>query len=117
MRRRSGPSSHPASEPLYHCSGEHVQWQVVRTAGLGVGAAHAESPEGLDADEGASDAAIEVDVASLELPACAPEVVAVFGVDAACEAVGTVVGDAEGIVEVAGLYNGEDGAEIGRAHG
>src|SRR5215210_3039932 len=99
------------SKSLYHCSGEHVQRQVVGAAGLGVCAAHAEAPEGLDADEGACDAAVEVDVASLELPACALEVVAVLGVDAAREAVGAVVGDAEGFVEVAGLYDGEDGAE------
>src|SRR5215216_6920973 len=99
------------SKPLYHCSGEHVQRQVVGAAGLGVCAAHAEGPEGLDADEGACDAAIEVDVASLEFSACALEVVAVLGVDAAREAVGAFVGDAEGFVEVAGLYDGEDGAE------
>src|SRR5215210_7306666 len=99
------------SKSLYHCSGEHVQWQVVWTAGLGVGAAHSEAPEGLDADEGACDAAVEVDVASLELPARPLEVVAVLGVDAAREAVGAVVGDAEGFVEVVGLYDGEDGAE------
>src|SRR5215216_916998 len=99
------------SEPFYHCSGEHMQRQVVGAAGFGVRAAHAESPEGLDADEGACDAAVEVDVAGLELPACALEVVAVLGVDPAREAVGAVVGNAEGLVEVAGLYDGEDGAE------
>src|SRR5215208_6827934 len=99
------------SEPFYHCSGEHMQRQVVGAAGFGVRAAHAESPEGLDADEGACDAAVEVDVASLELPACTLEVVAVLGVDPAREAVGAVVGNAEGLVEVAGLYDGEDGAE------
>src|SRR5215207_721842 len=99
------------SEPFYHCSGDHMQRQVVGAAGFGVRAAHAESPEGLDADEGACDAAVEVDVAGLELPACALEVVAVLGVDPAREAVGAVVGNAEGLVEVAGLYDGEDGAE------
>src|SRR5215207_11019069 len=58
-----------------------MQRQVVGAAGLGVCAAHAEAPKGLDADEGAR------------------------------EAVGAVVGDAEGFVEVSGLYDGEDGAE------
>src|SRR5215211_5663004 len=99
------------SEPFDHRPGEHVKRQVVGAAGLGVGAAHAEAAEGLDAYEGAGDAAVEVDVARLELPTRALEVVAVLGVDAACEAVGAVVGDAEGFVEVAGLYDGEDGAE------
>src|ERR687897_3371910 len=99
------------SKPLYHCSGEHVERQVVGAAGLGVGAAHTEAPEGLDADEGAGDAAVEVDVAGLELPARPLEVVAVFGVDAAREAVGAVVGHTEGFVEVAGLYDREDGTE------
>src|ERR671933_1975035 len=37
--------------------------------------------------------------------------VAVARVDAAREAVGVVVGDVEGILEVAGPYDGEDGAE------
>src|ERR687898_3177649 len=99
------------SEPLDHRPGEHMQRQVVGAAGLGVCAAHAEAPKGLDADEGACDAAVEVDVASLELPARQLEVVAVLGVYAAREAVGAVVGDAEGLVEVPGLYDGEDGAE------
>src|ERR687893_3181171 len=99
------------SESLDHRPGEHVQRQVVGAAGLGVCAAHAEAPKGLDADEGAGDAAVEVDVASLELPARQLEVGAVLGVHAAREAVGAVVGDAEGFVEVPGLYAGEDGAE------
>src|SRR3712207_1797273 len=99
------------SKSLDHRSGEHVQRQVVGAAGLGVRAAHAEAPEGLDADEGACDAAVEVDVAGLELPARSLEVVAVLGVDAAREPVGAVVGDAEGFIEVAGLYDREDGAE------
>src|ERR671910_586924 len=99
------------SEPFYHCSGEHMQRQVVGAAGFGVRAAHAESPEGLDADEGACDAAVEVDVAGLELPARPLEVVAVFGVDAARKAVRAVVGDAEGFVEVGSLYDRENGTE------
>src|SRR5215203_2744774 len=99
------------SKSLDHCSGEHVQRQVVGAASLGVCAAHAEAPEGLDADEGAGDAAVEVDVASLELPPRALEVVAVLGVDAARKAVGAVVGDAKGFVEVASPYDGEDGTE------
>src|SRR5215213_2298183 len=88
-----------------------MQRQVVWAAGFGVGAAHAEAAEGLDAYEGSCDAAVEVDVARFELPTGAFQMVAVFGVDAAGEAVGTVVGDVEGFVEVAGLYHGEDGAE------
>src|SRR5688572_13045007 len=88
-----------------------MQRQVVGAAGLGVGAAHAEASEGLDADEGAGDAAVEVDVAGLELPARPLEVVAVLRIDAAREAVGAVVGDAEGFVEVAGPYDREDGAK------
>src|SRR5918994_5095844 len=88
-----------------------MQRQVVGAAGLGVRTAHAEAPERLDADEGAGDAAVEVDVAGLELPARPLEVVAVFGVDAAREAVGAVVGHTEGFVEVAGLYDREDGTE------
>src|ERR687896_505613 len=88
-----------------------MQRQVVGSAGLGVSAAHAEAPKGLDADEGAGNAAVEVDVACLELPTRSLEVVAVPGVDATCKAVGAVVGDAEGFVEVAGPYDGEDGAE------
>src|SRR5215208_106817 len=98
-------------EPFDYSARKHVQRQIVRSAGLGVCAAHAEAPEGLDADEGACDAAIEVDVASLEFSACALEVVAVLGVDAAGEAIGGVVGYLEGLVEVAGLQDGEDGAE------
>src|SRR5215212_540990 len=88
-----------------------MQRQVVWAAGFGVGAAHAEAAEGLDAYEGSCDAAVEVDVARFELPTGAFQVVAVLGVDAAGEAVGAVVGDVEGFVEVAGLYHREDGAE------
>src|SRR5215212_798570 len=90
-KRPKGACREVLSEPLDYCSGEHVQWQVVGSTGLGVGAAHAEAPEGLDADEGAGDAAIEV--------------------DAAREAVGAVVGGAEGFVEVTGLYDRKYGAE------
>src|SRR5215217_4221571 len=99
------------SKPLYHCSGEHVQRQVVGAAGLGVCAAHAEAPEGLDADEGACDAAIEVDVASLEFSACGLEVVAVRRAAPDRGRVGAFAGEREGFVEGAGLYDGEDGAE------
>ena len=44
-----------------------MERQIVGAAGLGVRATHAEAAEGLDADEGTRDAAVEVDVACLEL--------------------------------------------------
>src|SRR5215218_1663383 len=107
----SGGEGPPPLESLNDCPGEHVQRQVVWAAGFGVGAAHTKTPEGLDAYQGAGDLAVEVDVAGPQLVAGELEVVAVFGVDAAGEAVGVVVGDAEGISEVAGLYDRENGAE------
>src|SRR3954452_9913820 len=88
-----------------------MEGQVVGAAGFGIGAAHAVAAEGLDAYQGSRYAAVEVDVAGFEFRARAFEVGAVFGVDAASQAVGAVVGEAEGFVEVAGLYHGEDGAE------
>ncbi len=41
--------------------------QVVGAAGLGAGAGEAEAAEGLAADEGAGDAAVEVEIADAEL--------------------------------------------------
>src|SRR4028119_2537001 len=91
-----------APEPLDDRPGEHVQGQVVRASGLGARAAQAEAAEGLDAGQGAGYAAVEVDVACLELVAGALEVVAVLGVDAAGAAGGGVGGELGGVGEAAG---------------
>ena len=99
------------SEPLYHRPGKHVQRQVVGAAGLRVGAGEAEAAERLHTDERAGDGAVEVEVAGLELGAGLLQVIAVFGVDAAGETVGGVVGYTQGLVEVAGLVYGEDGTK------
>jgi hypothetical protein len=45
------PTSRPPSEPLDHGLGEHVEWQVGGTAGVRVGAAHAEAAEELNPDQ------------------------------------------------------------------
>src|SRR3712207_8820244 len=88
-----------------------MQRQVVRAAGFGVGAGEAEAAEGLDAHQSPGDAAVEVDVARFELVTGAFKVVAILGIHAAGEAVGIVVRYRQGLVEVAGRYHGEDGAE------
>ena len=100
-----------ALEPLDDGLGEHVERQVVGAAALRVRAAHAEAAEGLYANQGAGDLAVEVDVAGVELVSGQLQVIPVLRVDAAGQAVGVVVGDAQRFFEVAGLYDGEDGAE------
>ena len=62
-------------------------------------------------DEGAGDAAVEVEVADAELAFGAFEVGGFAAEDAAGEFVGEAVGDPEGFGEVAGVHEGEDGAE------
>src|ERR671912_733213 len=98
-------------EPFDHSARKHVQRQIFRSTGLGVGAAETVAPEGLHADKSARYAPVEVDVACLELGPGLFQVVAVPGIDAAGEAIGGVVGYLEGLVEGASLQDGEDGAE------
>src|SRR5271156_4750468 len=85
--------------------------QVVRAAGLGVGAAHVEAAEGVGSYHGAGALAVEVEVAGLELVAGAIELLAGGGVEGAGEAVLGVVGDLESFVEAGGLDDREHGAE------
>src|SRR5215212_3359252 len=98
-------------EPFDYSARKHVQRQIVRSAGLGVGAAETVAPEGLHADKSARYAPVEVDVACLELGPGLFQVVAVPGIDAAGEPIGGVVGCLEGLVEVASPQDREDGAE------
>jgi len=85
--------------------------EVVGAASLGAHAGEAEAAEGLAADEGAGDATVEVEVADAELCAGAGEVGGAAGEEAAGELVGGIVGELEGVVEVFGAEDGEDGAE------
>src|SRR5918999_5838862 len=106
----SGPGARRRRlEPLDDRLGEHVERQVVWAARLGVGAAHPKATEGLDPYQGARNRTVEVDVAGPELAAGEVQMLAGLGGNAAGQPVGVVVGDAQRVVEVAGLYDGEDG--------
>src|SRR5215216_792277 len=74
-------------EPFDHSARKHVQRQIVRSAGLGVGAGEAETAEGLHADQCSGDGPVEIDVAGAELGSGPLQVVAVPGIDAAGETV------------------------------
>src|SRR5690606_23420395 len=67
--------------------------------------------EGLAADEGAGDAAVEIEVADAEVAAGAVKMRRRARIDAAREAIGAKQGEADGVVEVGGVDDREDGAE------
>src|SRR5207253_9617005 len=94
-RRRALAVGYPRVrlEPLDHDLGLHEELQIVRSTCLRIGAAHVEAAEGLGADHGAGDLAIEVQVADLEFGAGLLEAAPVAREDAACQAVLGVVGD------------------------
>src|ERR671933_1548511 len=91
--------------------GLEEEGEVIAPARLRVGAAHVEAAEGVCADERARALAVEVEVADVELAARALQLLAVVRVDRAGQAVLRVVGDPDGLVEVARADAGEDGAE------
>src|SRR5258706_14421932 len=61
--------------------GLREEQQIVRAAGLGVGSAHVEAAKGMGSYHGAGALAIEVEVADVELLACAIQLFAGAGVD------------------------------------
>lgn len=85
--------------------------QIVGAARFGIGAGHVEATEGVGANHRAGAFAIDVEVADKELVAGALNVFRVGGVDSAGEAVFTVVGQLEGVLEVAGFGDTKDRAK------
>lgn len=85
--------------------------EVVGATGFGVGTGHIETAEGLGADHGAGAFAVEVEVADVEAVGGELEAGGVGGVGGAGEAVLAIVGEFEGVFEVARGGDGEDGAE------
>ena len=87
------------------------QVQIIRAAGLGIGARHVEAAEGMRADHRSGALAVDVEVADVELADRAIDLVARVGVDRAGQAELGVVGDFERVVEAAGLDHGQHGAK------
>src|SRR5713226_9376165 len=83
------------------------QQQVIRPAGLGVGAAHVEAAEGMRADHGSCALAIQVEVADVELLPSAVELLTRVRVDGSRQPVFGIVGNLQGLVEAVGLDDGK----------
>src|ERR1019366_893683 len=81
--------------------GLREQVEIVRSAGLGIGAGHVEAAEGVRAHHRSRALAVQVEVADVELAHGAVEFLARAGVDGAGQAELGVIGDFEGMVEVA----------------
>src|SRR5262249_15188534 len=85
--------------------------EVVGAARLRANARHSKAAEGLAGDEGAGDAAVDVEVADAELALGPLEVRGLAREDAARELVRAVVGDGQGVLEGLGVQDGDDGPE------
>src|SRR5687767_10762834 len=91
--------------------GNHELRQIIRPAGLGTGARQLEPAKRLTIDQGAGDLAIDVEIPDSVLAPNALDVRRAARKQAAGQGIARRVGDAKGIVEVAGLDDGENRAE------
>src|SRR5712692_3172272 len=87
------------------------QIQVIRAAGLGIGARHVESAEGMRAHGGSRALAVDVQVADVEFADGAVNLLARFGVNGAGQAELGVVGNLERVVVILRLSHSQNGAE------
>ncbi len=86
---------------LRNALGLREQQQVIRSAGLGVGAAHIEAAEGVSPDHRARALAVQIEVADVELCLRAIELLARVRVDGSRQTILGIVGDLKGFVEAA----------------
>ena len=96
----AGTAALRLADLLSYRFGLREQVQVIRAAGLRIGARHVEAAEGMRADHRAGALAVDVQVADVELADGAVDLVARLGVDRAGQAELGVVGDLERVVEV-----------------
>src|ERR1700690_91836 len=93
----------PALDLFAHAFRLGKEVEVVGATGLGIGAGHVEAAEGVRAYHRSRAFAVQVEVAYMKLAHGAVEFLARTGVDGTGESELGVVGDFEGVIEVARL--------------
>ena len=91
--------------------GLRKQQQIVSAAGLGIGAAHIKSAEGMHSDKRPGAFAVDVQIADMTLFLCAPDMIPVSAVNGPGQPVFAIVGDPDGILKVFRLQHGQHRAE------